>query len=239
MATTKNYEVIAPELTLHRQVGTLVDPLSGQEVGIQQGRGRTVSAGTIVSSDDLSPILLEALEDEDHPSHDYATRQLREASDESNEEIYGEPIAGYDDLDEEQILAVLRVLPSAQARAVVTYEKNHENRPVIANFSIGFGESPEARQTGLVSSQLEDTDDTKAVAKIRTREVVDDEIVEPGEGITGTGERAIAPGTAEAEEGEKSTPKKVQRRGRRQRPAGSSGSSDSSGDEGDSSGSNE
>lgn len=239
MATaTTQYEVIAPELTLHRQVGELTDPISGQTVGIQQGRGRTVVAGTIVSSADLSPILLEALEDEDHPSYDYATKVLREVSDDPNEETFGEPIAGYDDLDEEQILAVLGVLPSAQAQAVKAYEASHENRSIIVNYSIGFGESPEARQTGVVSSDLDDTDESKAAAQIRTREVVDDDIVEPGEGVTGTGERAIAPGTA-ASEDDKGSKKTVPRRGRRQRPAGSQTSGDSSGDGGSGSGSGE
>jgi hypothetical protein len=231
MATTQNYEVLVPELTVHRQVGELRDPITDTVVGIQQGMGRTLTAGTIVSADDLSPILLEALENEDHPSHAAVSRKLRPVSEDSNEEIFGVPIAGYDDLDEEQILAIMAVLPSAQVQAIKQYESLHDNRGVISNYSIGFGESPEARQTGLVSSELEEPDEDKAVNRIRTRTVdpeADGEIVEPGEGITGTGERQIPPGTAAAEDEEGSEPKKkVTRRGRRPRPQSQGGSDDS------------
>jgi hypothetical protein len=232
MATTQNYEVLVPELTVHRQVGELRDPITDTVVGIQQGMGRTLTAGTIVSAADLSPILLEALENEDHPSHEAVSRKLRPVSEDSNEEIFGVPIAGYDDLDEDQILAIMAVLPSAQVQAIKQYESLHDNRGTIVNYSIGFGESPEARQTGLVSSDLDEPDEDKAVNKIRTRNVdpeADGEIVEPGEGITGTGERQIPPGTAAAQDDDGEPKKKVARRGRRPRPQQQQGGSDDSG----------
>jgi hypothetical protein len=213
MATTQNYEVLVPELTVHRQVGELRDPITDTVVGIQQGMGRTLTAGTIVSAADLSPILLEALENEDHPSHEAVSRKLRPVS-------------------EDSILAIMAVLPSAQVQAIKQYESLHDNRGTIVNYSIGFGESPEARQTGLVSSDLDEPDEDKAVNKIRTRNVdpeADGEIVEPGEGITGTGERQIPPGTAAAQDDDGEPKKKVARRGRRPRPQQQQGGSDDSG----------
>lgn len=226
---TDSYEVLATELTLHRAVGEVRDPVSADLIDIQQGRGRTVTAGTIVSANEISPIVLDALENEDHPSHEYVSRQLRAVSDDPNEDSLGEPIAGYDEMELGDILAAIAALPSVQVQRIKEYEALNEGREEIVTFNIGYGESPIARQTGLVSSEHEETDDTKDVARIRTRAnpPPDDEVVAPGEGITGTGEPAIEPGTA-AREADEDGKKKVVRRGRRVRASDDDKSSDSS-----------
>lgn len=230
---TRSFVILGDEVTLHRATGLLRS--QGVVTGVQQGLGDTYYAEETVKVNEVAPFYLAALENENHPSHDYVSSMIGFAEDEESKvdlaRRLGLPFDGYDDMDLEDILAAMRVLPSTTVQAIKQYEKEHEGRVEILNYSIGFGESPEARQTGVVSSDLADADTSKAVGRIRTRQTPApaDEVIAPGEGITGTGEPAIPHGAAAAEEkaddGSGDTPmKKVARRSRSARSrAGKSG----------------
>jgi hypothetical protein len=134
-------------------------------------------------------------------------------------------------MDEEDILAAMRVLPSAAVQRMKDWEaaKGDDAREAIADFNIGYGEGPDDRQSGRLSPEESDeVDDTKPVRAIQTRDGSQEgEPVVHGEGITGTGEPQVAPGTAaakEAEDDSSSSGGRVRRTGggragRRPRPA--------------------
>lgn len=218
----KNYEITVDELTLLKKVGVLTDPITGRELGIQQGAGKIYLKGEIVPASQVSPLLIAALEDSDHPQHESVSKKIREVSDDprSNVDVrLGVPFNGYDEMDEEDILAALAVLPSATVQAVKEYEGTlGEPRERILNYSIGWGQDPNARQEGRVGSELdEESRDAadKASAKLTTREVTE-EGVTPGEGITGTGDPDVPHGAVKAaEESEEAKP--TRRRSRRTR----------------------
>lgn len=237
MAQT-GYEVLVPELTVHKQVGELTDPQSGEVTGIQQGQGKTYIKGDLIPESAVSPILLEALDDENHPSHEYVTKRLKKTTRSATGQEVRVPFAGYDDMDEDQIVALLPNLPSATVTQLREYEATQkEPREAIVGFNIGYGESAIARQEGKVHGGLDEEgrdNANKRVAELRTREVPEDGPVVPGEGITGTGDPQQAH-FADADSDDK--PKGARaRRGRRQRSdaEGQSGSSGGDGGGGES-----
>lgn len=232
---TDTYEITADEYTIHKEVGRVTDPVSGAVVDIQQGQGKVYFRGDIIPASEISPATLDALEDEDHPSHEYVAKRLKKSGDDPREALdarVGAPFAGYDEMDEEEVVTAMRNLPSAAITRIKEYEVAHENREEIVGFNIGFKESPIARQTGKVSSQHQDAADDKTVADITTREVPEEGVVQPGEGITGTGDPQVEPGTAKA--AESGTRGSRQRRSRRTRSASEGDSGSGSGDGGSS-----
>lgn len=219
----ENYRVKEDGLTVHRKIGELQDPVSGRVIGIQQGSGQVCREGDILSSDEVSPILVDALGDEDNPLHERVSQKLEVVSDEPalNEEArLGLPFAGYDDLSEDEILAALVNLPSAAINAVKEYEAGRDDpRASIAEYNIGFGESAVERQTGserIVSPVQDGEGEEKATAEITTREVPEDDVVEQGEGYTGTGAPQKPYGTEKeaTETGKKSAKVRRSRRSR-------------------------
>lgn len=240
MAT--GYEVLVPELTVHRKVGDLTDPITGRVIGYQQGQGKTYYKDEVIPAYAVSPAMIEALEDEDHESHEAVSKRIREVSSEPKSNTakrLGLPFAGYDDMDEDEVLAAMRNLPSSAIQAVKAYESSEEGegRERILTYNLGFGESPIDRQEGRVSGDHQDGDEDKAVARLKTREVPEEGLVEPGEGITGTGDPEIPHGQAAKEEEEGSKPA-TRRRSRRTRSSGGSGGS-GSGNSGDDKGDGE
>lgn len=224
----KGYEVLVDQLTVHRMVGELVDPISGRVVGRQNGQGKTYFLGEVIPADAISPDYTEALEDEDHPAHESLSKKLKPVSADARQNVaqrLGVPFEGYDEMDEDEVLAAMRNLPSPTIQRIKEYESGAgEGRERIVNYSIGFGESPTDRQEGLVSSDLDEDgrdESDKAVARLTTREVPEEGLVQPGEGITGTGDPAIPYGSGQEDEEEK--PKA--RRSRRKRTTSGSGSS--------------
>jgi hypothetical protein len=224
---TQMYEVLADELTLLKQVGVLTDPITGRELGIQQGAGKIYLKGETVPESVISPNLLAALNDEDHPSHASAVRKLKKAESEEEKVALARrlalPFEGYDEMSDDDILAAMVVLPSSTIQRIKEYEGEHEGREKIMLYNIGFGEGPTDRLEGNAGSQLDEEasgDDTKAVSKLTTRNV-DGSDVTIGDGITGTGDPQIPHGSrSEEEEGEDGEKKPAaRRRSRRARPA--------------------
>lgn len=239
MAKSDGYEVLVDELTVHKAVGTLTDPITGRELGIQQGSGKTYFKGEVIPASDVSPLLIQALEDEDHPSHDSASKKLAVAGSSeaklNTSQRLGMPFAGYDDMDEEDIVSAMSVLPSRAIQSVKRYESENENRERIVHFNVGFGESPQDRQEGRVGSELDEDgrdDADKVAADLTTREVPEEGVVQVGDGITGTGDPAIPHGS-QKEEGEKKPASR--RRSRRTRSASQQGGDEGSGSGDDSS----
>jgi hypothetical protein len=94
------------------------------------------------------------------------------------------------------------MLPSAAIQRIKEYEGERDDpRERITGYSVGFGESSIDRQEGKVSSDLQDTDESKAAVRISTREVPEDGPVVPGEGVTGTGDPQLPYGAREDAEG--------------------------------------
>lgn len=228
------YEVLVPELTLHRAIGDITDPFTGDKVGVQNGMSETYFKGEKVPEENITPDVLDALNDSDHPSHDSVAKKLKKSTGdaETNTGVrLGLPFEGYDDMDEDDITAAMRVLPSAAQMRIKEYESQRDDpRERIVNYNIGFGESALERQEGKVSGDLvEDGDErdteSKPTARLKTRTVPDDGPVEPGEGITGTGDPEKAYGAeADDEPGDvKGTGVKRSRTGRRARQPKPSG----------------
>ena len=57
---TRTFRVLVPELTIHKAVGELRDPINGVLLGVQQGLGKTYFEDEVVSAQDISPLLLYA-----------------------------------------------------------------------------------------------------------------------------------------------------------------------------------
>lgn len=228
------YEVLADELTVHRAVGTITDPLSGEKVGVQNGRGETYFKGEKIAEADITPDVLNALNDDDHPSHEAVSKRLKKSTGDAEQDPVlrlGPPFAGYDDMEEDDIVTAMRVLPSAAQQRIKDWEeKQDEPRERIVNYNIGFGESALERQEGTVSGALVEEGDErdpadKPTARLKVRTVPEEGPVEPGEGITGTGDPEKAYGSeADDEKGDiKGSGTKRARGGRRARQVKPSG----------------
>lgn len=228
MPNADGYEVLVEGLTLHQAVTPLTNS-DGDVIGHQNGNGRIFRKGEVVDANWLSPDYVNALDDENHPSHEAVSKRLKAVS-KTPEEGLSEPFPGYDDMDEAEVLAVLPNLPSAAISQIKAYEVENEGRESIAHYSAGFGESPAARINRDPESLADEPNDEKVVRRMQTREVTDDDVV-PGEGITGTGDPRVEPGTAQAEK-EGSSRRGRRSRGSSKKQKGGSKSEGGSGDEG-------
>jgi hypothetical protein len=222
------YEVLVDELTLHKSVGPITDPVTGDKIGNQNGMGDTYFKGEKVAEEDITPDVLDALNDSDHPSHDAVSKRLKKSTGDAEQNTaarLGLPFDGYEDMEEDDIVNAMRVLPSAAQQRIKEFESmQDEPRDRIVNYNIGFGESNIERQEGKVSGELvEEGDDRdpedKPTARIKMREVPEEGPVTPGEGITGTGDPELAYGTSKDEDSEpgdiKGTGNKGRQRGGR------------------------
>ena len=223
MSDSKGFEVLVDELTIHKAVRQLQHPITGEPMGFQQGNGETWFLGEVVPAEAINPEWVEALESGEGALYDSLKDKLAPSSEEpavSDAVRMGMPFEGYEEMDEDDILAAMNVLPSAAVMRIREWESRHQNRDEIVNYNAGYRVSPNAYQEGKVpgGSDEAEGDESKAVRAIRTRQVVEGEATVPGEGFTGTGDPAVAPGTAAAAE-EDDKPKSTRRAGRRPRPA--------------------
>ena len=231
------YEVLVDELTVLKTIGTLTDPITGREIGVQQGAGRIAYKGEVLAASEVSTLWQEALDDEDNPLHESVARKLSKSGEDpkdDQERRLGVPFEGYDDMDEKDLLDAMRVLPSSTVMLIKQYESQRDDpRDRVAQYNIGFSESPRDRIDGLVGSELDEEnagDEEKATSVLTTRSVEEDD-VQLGEGMTGTGDPVVPYGAGKAKEengDEEETPqtdmnKAAARRTRRPRkPQGSS-----------------
>jgi hypothetical protein len=214
------YKVLQDEVTVHQTIAKLPQP-DGSTI-YQNGLGETYYRDEVIPDDKVAEDWREALESGEGRLFDSLSKVLEKSSDDDSSSAGGRlgvPFAGYDDMDEDDVLNAMKALPSAAISRIQEYESQRdEPRQRIIGYSIGFGESAIDRQEGKVSSDLQDTDESKPVARVNTREVPEEGPVVPGEGITGTGDPQIAFGTRdEKEKGDVKGSGSTRRRGRRDR----------------------
>ena len=221
---SNGYKVLVDELTVHKAVRQLQHPITGEPMGWQQGNGETWFLDEVIPAEQINPEWVEALEEADESNELYNALKdkLAPSGDEpavSEAVRMGMPFEGYGEMDEEDILAAMAVLPSATATRIKEWEAMHEGRENIVNFNIGYGVDPNAYQEGRVpgGDDSAEPDEAKPVRAIRTRYVEDGEPTQFGEGVTGTGDPEVAPGTAASEEAS-DKPATKRRAGRRPRP---------------------
>jgi hypothetical protein len=212
------YKVLVDEVTVHRTIAKLPQP--DGSVIYQNGLGQTYYRDEVIPDDAVAEDWREALDSGEGSFAEGLSKVLEKSSDEpgSSAARLGVPFEGYDDMEEDDILAAMRVLPSAAVNRIKEFEgQRDEPRERITGYNIGFGESTMDRQEGRVSSDPQEGNPNKASARINTREVPEEGPVVPGEGVTGTGDPQIAYGTrGEKEKGDiKGTG--TRRRGRRDR----------------------
>ena len=221
------YKVLVDEVTVHSTVAKLPQP--DGSVIYQNGLGQTYYRDEVIPDDKVAEDWREALESGEGALGEALKSKLEHTSDSeggSTAARLGIPFAGYDDMDEDEVLTAMRNLPSAAIQRIKEYEgQRDEPRQRIVGYSVGFGESSVDRQEGRVSSDRQDADENKASAKINTREVPEEGLVKPGEGITGTGDPQMSYGSREASKDDEEAPSldaikgtgTTRRRGRRDR----------------------
>jgi hypothetical protein len=196
------YKVLADEVTVHQTIASLPQP-DGSVIH-QNGLGQTYFRDEVIPDDKVAVDWREALDSGEGVLHDSLSKVLEQSSDdvsESSSARLGVPFAGYDDMDEDDVLNAMKALPSAAMLRIKEYEgQRDEPRQRIIGYNIGFGESSIDRQEGRVSSDLQDTNEDKASARINVREVPDEGPVVPGEGITGTGDPQMSYGSREGDD---------------------------------------
>ena len=211
------YKVLVDELTVHQTVGALPHP-DGSTV-YQNGLGETYLRDEVIDDDLVAEDWKEALDSGEGKLNDSLSKVLEKTGDEPelSARRLGVPFEGYDDMEEEDILSAMKVLPIVRIKEFEA--SRDEPRQNIAGYNIGFGESPLDRQEDRVGGDLQEGDEDKAVARLTTREVPEEGPVIPGEGITGTGDPDVGYGSKKDEEpgdGIRGTAK-ARRRGRRDR----------------------
>ena len=214
------YKVLVDELTVHQTVNQLPQP--DGSITYQNGLGQTYYRDEVVPDDKIAEDWKEALESGEGSLAESLGKKLEKTSDEGSTDLgrrLGVPFAGYDDMEEDDVLNAMKSLPSAAINRIKEYESQRDDpRQRIVTYNIGYGESAVDRQEGRVSSDLQDTDENKASARLTTREVPEDGPVVPGEGVTGTGDPQVAYGSKKDEEpGDIKGAGKPTRRGRRDR----------------------
>jgi hypothetical protein len=227
------YKVLVDELTVHKTINKLPQP-DGSYI-YQNGLGQMYYRDEVIPDENVAEDWREALDSGEGSLAESLSKVLEKTSDDATGDSgkrLGAPFAGYEDMDEDDILAAMRHLPSAAINRIKEYEEQQdEPRERITGYNIGYGESAVDRQEGRVSSDPQDGDPEKASARIATREVPEDGPVVAGEGITGTGDPQIPYGSKEDnEKGDIKGSGTPRRRGRRDRqpkpPDAGSGSLD-------------
>jgi hypothetical protein len=240
MAKVTGYEVLVDELTVHRTVSELKNPLTGEVTGHVSGLGDTYYFGEVISPELVSQNIKDAFDEGEGSLFDQLSKKLKPVTDAPQLDValrLGLPFDGYDDLTEDEVLAAMANLPSQAQMRIKEYEAGNENRARITRFNIGFGENSLDRQAGKIASEVDvegrEAAAGKPAARLKTRNIPDEGPVEPGEGYTGTGDPVIPYGTSEddsddSEEEKKKSGLAAQRRGRRPRAASAKKAADDS-----------
>src|SRR3954453_15615232 len=199
------YKMLVDELTVHKAVPPLTHPVTGEPTGWQQGAVETWFLDEVIPREAINPECADVLDSGEGDLFEALSCKLEASSDEpALNEAYrmGLPFEGYDDMDEDDILAAMRVLPSPATMRIKDWERQNQGRESIVNYNIGFGEGPDDPTPGrLTPEEPDEVDENKPVRNMRTREL-DPESGEFqfGEGITGSGDPPVAPGTTAAQE---------------------------------------
>jgi hypothetical protein len=183
-----SYEVLEDEVTVLKTVSSLPQP-DGSVIH-QNGLGKVYLKGEIIPASEVAEDWKEALESGEGELAEALESKLKKSGDEPHESSarLGLPFVAYDDMEVNDIVAAMRVLPSATIQRIKDYEstRGDDARLEIVDYNIGYGEGPLERQ--LTEIEEQELDEEKAVRVLQTREVPEDGPVVPGEGFTGTGD---------------------------------------------------
>lgn len=216
MSEVTAYEVISEtEVTVLKTVSKL--PQGDGSFKFQNGLGRTYLEGEKIAPEDVAEDWRDALEEKEGPLYEHLKNKLKPVGDDPDEDVVarlGLPFAGYDDMEEEDIVRAMSVLPSATIQRIKEYESNRgdEARLGIVDYNIGYGENPTARQ--MTQIEGEELNEDKPVRVLTTREVPKKGPVVPGEGVTGTGDPQKPYGVEKAAEEGDETAKAVRKTGK-------------------------
>jgi len=164
--------------------------MNGNEVGYDH-LNHTYYNGEIIPNEKISPVVIEKLKSTDE--NDKAAQRLQKVLvevDENGESLdlkrrLGVPFEGYDDMEEDDIVAALHFLPGEAVQAVKDYEATRETpRYKVTSFNVGRRDNNFERVAGdpVRSSVRQDAAEGKASAALVTREVGED-TVQVGEGL--------------------------------------------------------
>lgn len=186
------YKVLVPELQVLEAIAELRD-INNNHVGYDH-KSNQYFLGEEVPDNKVSPAIKDALEaaDPDDPTYVHLKDKLAHVGDGNQETLdvakrLGLPFDDYDSLSEDEVLAAMRVLPSAANSVIKEYEQGHEARERILTFNSGLREAVDDRVKGekVGASDHVEPDTGKVASGIQTREVSEDAVV-LGEGETGS-----------------------------------------------------
>jgi hypothetical protein len=213
------YKVLVDEVTVLQTVAKLPQP--DGSVIYQNGLGQMYYRDEVVPDDMMAEDWKEALDSGEGKLAEALSKRFEKSDDAGGDtgKRLGAPFAGYDDMEEDDILNAMKMLPSAAIQRIKEYEEQQdEPRERIVSYNVGYGESAVDRQEGRVSSDVQDSDESKASGRISTREVPEEGPVVAGEGVTGTGDPQVPYGSRQdGEKGDVKGSGSPRRRGRRDR----------------------
>jgi hypothetical protein len=201
----ESYEVTEDEVTILKTVSRL--PQADGSYVYQNGMGKVYLKGEVIPASEVAEDWKEALDSGEGDLYESLKDKLKESGDDPQEssQRLGLPFTAYDEMETNDIVSVMRSLPSATIQRIKEYEsqRGDEARLEIVDFNIGYGETPHERQLAEPEEPEDGMDENKAVRKLTTREVPDEGPVVPGEGFTGTGDPQKPYGVEkDAEEGD-------------------------------------
>ena len=219
------YKVLVDELTVHQTVAKLPQP-DGSTI-YQNGLGETYYRDEVIPDDKVAEDWREALDSGEGPLNDSLSKVLEKSSDEGRAALLrlGVPFAGYDDMEEDDVLNAMKSLPSAAIQRDQGVRGSSVTTRVSASLATASdsGSPPStARKEGCQATCRTPTRASR-VARINVREVPEEGPVVPGEGITGTGDpqhptdRGRATKTRQARRATSRARVRPRRRGRRDR----------------------
>lgn len=146
----------------------------------------TYYATETVPREEISPEILAALDEADENNRIYAVlkdKLVEGAGNSVLETRLGTPFAGYDDLDEDQIIELFRVLPGETVAVAKEYEARNKGRAKVLSYNSGTREGATDRLEGNLSADRDDPE-VKPVSERVTREVDGNKVVlgDPGLG---------------------------------------------------------
>lgn len=160
-----SYEVISDETVSVPRDKEVVTDQFGTEVSVLIEEV-LYSKGDVIEDDNVSRYVKDKIEEGD----DRWKTLLKKVSKDAGPAPLTEPLDGYDDLEEAEVLEKLKTLKSDEVSAVKAYERDNLNREEILDFNIGAKESPNER----VNTVMEVPEEAKKTTKRgRPTKVVD------------------------------------------------------------------
>jgi hypothetical protein len=221
-----SYKILQDGVTVLRTVNKLAQA-DGSTV-YQNGMGQIHFTDEVIPDDEVAEDWREALDSGEGSLYEALKDKLEKVSDDPQLDMARRldlPFEGYEDMEEDDVVAAMKTLPSAAVNSIKQYEATRdEPREQIVNYDVGFGEGPTDRVENKVGGDFQEGDEDKSVRNLTTREISEDgSEMELGEGVTGTGAPQVEPGTKKEADLQATAAKRRGRRDRQPRPSSESG----------------